>query len=114
MPTVTAKCLLQHTAIPTTVGALYTAPALTKAIIDQATVSHPGGGSSHTYTIYLVPNGGSPSNSNKLLEAVSLASGLTDSLDKLRGHILEAGDSVQAVGSASNNLTLRLSGREVA
>lgn len=113
MPTVTAKCLLQHTAVPTSVAAVYTVPSLTRAIIDQATVSNPGG-SSHTYTIYLVPSGGSPSNSNKLLEAVSLASGLTDVLDKLRGHILEAGDSVQALGSASNNLTIRLSGREIA
>lgn len=111
---VTAKCLAQATAVPTTVGVIYTAPALTRAIIDAATVHHPGGGSTHTYTVHIVPSGGSASDANKVYEAVSLASGLNASLDRLVGHVLEAGDSVRALGSASNNLTIRLSGREVA
>jgi hypothetical protein len=58
------------------------------------------GGSTETLTVYTVPSGGSPGNSNTLIKSASLATLAVDSYDSPLQ--LSAGDSIVAIGTTGS------------
>lgn len=110
---VTAKPLFQAQYITTSVATYYTCPASTKTIIDKLTASSNSG--TPTITVYIVPNGNSANDQYRMLVAKTLTTPGTngDDLTIMQNQILEAGDTIQIVGSANTTIVIRGSGREV-
>lgn len=63
-------------------------------------------------TLKLVPSGGSAGNSN-IVEKKTFAVGDAYSFPAVVGHVLEPGDFISALASASSAVVLRISGRKV-
>lgn len=83
-----------------------------RTTIDKFTVSNVSGGA-ETIAVNIVPSGGAAANSNLVLPARSLASGEVYICPELVGHVLEPGDMISTVASATSSLVIRISGREV-
>jgi hypothetical protein len=90
----------------------YIAPSSTNTIIDKFTATNVTGGAV-TLTIYVVPNSGSPSASNTILPALSIAANTAVEIDVLKNHIISTGSTIQVMAGASSSIVIRMSGREV-
>lgn len=90
----------------------YTSAASTYTIIDAFTATNQDA-SSQTVSIYLVPSGSSASASNLIVKARSIAAGSTYIADEIKNHVLNPGDFIAVVASASSLVTIRASGRKV-
>lgn len=110
--TVTVKPLVPAKYAENSQTTQYTAPTGTRVIIDKATVTNPTA-SSATLSVNLVPSGGSVSDANLTVDERAVAAGRTDVLPELVGHVLEPGGLISTLASASNALSIRISGREV-
>lgn len=106
------KCLVEPTQLGTSVALLYQAGVVTKAIVKKLTVANSSANAA-TVTIYLVPSGGTPGAGNIITDAAPVAPGKTYESYECEGHVLETGDSIQALASAASALALRASGIEV-
>ena len=85
-------------AIPTITGTVYTVPASTRTILKSIDIANTNG-AGVTVSVYLVPSGDSASNANTLLPGVTIAA---NTLLQWAGvQVLEAGDTLQAVGSTT-------------
>ncbi len=101
--------LLYRGAIGTGSGTLaYTVPTTYKTTLEAVTIANTSS-SAITCTAHLVTSGGSPSSSNQFLPAVSIPA--NTSLDWSGRQVLNPGDFVQLIGSASG-LSANLSGTE--
>lgn len=109
--TVTAKALVEMTAVLATDTTLYTAPTSTRAIVDKMTATNTTA-AALTLTINLVPAAGAVAVGNASLQAQSIAPGTTYLCPEVVGHILNAGDYISVKGSAVG-IAVRVSGREV-
>jgi hypothetical protein len=90
----------------------YTSPASTRTIIDKFTVTNITG-VAVTLTVHLVPSGGSADNTNKIIDALSVAANATTDISSLQNQILAAADFISVLASAANSLVIRASGRQV-
>ena len=95
-------------AITTSASALYTTPALTRALIKEISVVNTTGVAA-TFDIYLVPSGGTAGTANALFYQQPLAAKATLQWNGLQ--VLNAGDTLQVKASASG-LTVVASGGE--
>lgn len=100
-------------AIAATPGTLaYTVPSGRKFVYEAKVtcidIANTTGGAL-SISLYLVPVGGTPSASNMLLPAVSIAA--NTALQWKGEQVLNAGDFIQAIGSATG-LTMNISGEE--
>lgn len=96
----------------TSVAALYTAPAGVKAVVVRAAVFTNTSGSARTFTVYVVRSGGSPGAGNIVINAQSVAAGAAYVSSELANLVLGAGDSVQALASATSSINAVLSGAQ--
>lgn len=109
---VAAKCLINSKYAANSVATEYTAPASTRVIVDKFTATNIDS-SSRTLSVYLVPSGDSASDANLVLDSVSIAANTCRDCTELKNQILNAGDTIQVLASASSNINIRASGREV-
>jgi hypothetical protein len=93
-------------AITTEVTTFYTVDTLERVIVKTIDIANTGA-SSLTITLYLVPNGGAPNNSNALIPTVRIKGNTI--FQWCGSQILEVGDTIQAVASA-NGLSIHISG----
>lgn len=110
--TVTAKCLLEAKFASDSATTEYTAPLNTKAIIDKFTATNTDSGAV-TITIYIVPSGGSASDSNMIVKTKSISAAETFDFSVLQNQILNTGDFIRVVASVASKMVIRISGREV-
>jgi hypothetical protein len=102
-------------AIPASEAALFTVPALEDWIIDTILLTNTSSSTSDTYTLDVVPSGGSVATATKLADAVAstalfvgfIPAGAAQRL----GIALKPGDALQGVQSAAGNFNLIVSGR---
>ena len=87
---------------------LYTCPAGATAQITGFSVSNPSAGV-RTFSVWLVPSGGSVTDANVVYDEESLAVGRGASLDRLIGHSLNAGDSLYGDADAATSVTAHVS-----
>jgi hypothetical protein len=83
-----------------------------RAIIDKFTATNTSAGN-ETLSVNLVTVGGTPSVSNLIVDARSIAPGETYTFPELVGQVLESGGFISTIASAAASLTIRASGREI-
>ena len=86
--------------------------ASVKTMIDKVTVTNTTG-AAVTFSCNLVPSGGAVGDANAIIKDKAVAADETYVCPELVGHVLEAGDAISMIASASASLTIRASGREV-
>lgn len=102
---------LGQAAMPTTVGVLYTVPALTRTFVKDIDICNTTANSINA-TVYLVPSGGTPGASNALISGITIYPPALGGIFQWTGsQILNAGDTIQTLGSAAG-LTINVSGGE--
>jgi len=90
---------------------LYTVPASTMAIIRDIMIVNTTS-TDRTVEVWLVPNGGSPADNNKLIADMTVYA--NDCLHWQGWQVLgTAGDMIQAEASAASAITIIVSGAEV-
>jgi hypothetical protein len=104
------KELVSARALPGTASALYVVPASTTSIIKQILISNTTGADLDA-TLYFVPNGGSPSSSNKIFPEIIVSANNTLSIEIKS--VLPTGSSIHGLASASVSLNIHISGVEV-
>ena len=98
--------------LTTSAVAIYTTPGSTVSIIEAVAATNVGSGA-RTYTIHLVNSGDVASASNILVDAASLAEGEAEAVPVAVNHVLNEGDSLQALSDANTSVNLQVSVREV-
>lgn len=111
--TVTAKKLFAPAQLTNATATYYTVPASTRTNIRKMTFTN-NDSSIRTITVYLVPSGGTASNSNLLINAQSVGIAETWEAYSTEGHTLETGDTIQLKASANTAVTVMCSGVEIA
>jgi hypothetical protein len=86
--------IIQPVQLTTTLENLYTVPTKTRIQITRATVSNPTV-YDRLISVYLVPSGEAPNNSNIVVVTRNIGAGQTVNFDELR-HSLSVGDSIHA------------------
>ena len=109
--TVTLKTLIPAKQAENSQTAQYTA-SLCKTIIDKFTGTNTSA-STVTLSVNLIRSGGSSGNSNLITKTKSIAAGQTYSFPELVGHVLEDGDFISTIASATTSITIMASGREI-
>lgn len=99
-------------ALSNAIAVLYTSPNNKKTIVNKLTVANTGA-VAVTADIHVVPAGGSPDDTNKLIPAKVIDGNTSFAAYQLEGQILNAGDSVQAVASVDAVANVMASGVEV-
>ena len=102
--------LVTATLLPNAVASQYTVPAQNKAVIQKLTVCNTDTTTSYAVTIYLVASGGSPGPTNMVKNTVVLAPYETMDVSEAVGHVLNAGDSIQAFADTASKVSMRISG----
>lgn len=108
---VTVKVLVAPLQLQNLQTTQYTATAA-KAIIDKATVTNTDT-VNRTFSVNLVTSGGSPGNSNLVIDDRTVVPGETYLCPELVGQSLESGSFISTIASAATALTMRVSGREI-
>lgn len=90
----------------------YTAGTGVQTRIDKCTVTN-SDSTAYTFSIYLVPSGGSAGATNQIIATRSVNAGETYTCPEIVGQWLNSGQFLAAVASTAAKLTLRVSGIEV-
>lgn len=90
-------------------SALYTCPGGFTVQIMKLTVSNPDA-SAHTYTLYLVPSGGSASAATTITPSQGILSGATFNDPNIYGQVLNQGDSIWAYADTAAKISMFASG----
>lgn len=108
--TTTPKTLIEGKLAETVETAQYplTAAESVKTAIDKFTAVNTGAGTA-TLTVHLVPAGGTAGPANAFSKA--LPPGASWPFPDIVGHVLEAGDSISTIASATG-ISIRSSGRQ--
>ena len=114
--TATPKVIIAAQDAPSSTTTLYTSPAAASGgkgtWVDKFT-AHNHTAAAVSLTIYIVPSGGSAADSNKLIAAMGLAAGFTDTLPEVVGKFLNPGDFIAVVASAATSISVAANGREL-
>lgn len=110
--TVTAKRLFSPAQITSTAVSYYAAPANTRTIIRKMVFTNTDT-ISHTVTVYIVPYGQIPLDSNTLIVSKTIIGGKAWECFEAEGLVLSPGDSIQALASANMAITFMASGVEI-
>lgn len=106
----TPKQLIRAT-LTNAVATYYTATDPIKTRIDNLSVCNYSAGAV-TFSLYLVPSGGTAGDSNILVKNRSVAAGASGRVLEAFGQWLEAGGTIQMVASANSAVTVSASGIE--
>lgn len=109
---ITPKKIVAAQQLTTVIATYYTTPSAIVTIVDKFTLTNTTS-AAITATVYMVDASGTAGASECLISARTLASGETYTCPEIVGHILNHGDTIQALASANSALTVRISGREV-
>ena len=109
--TVLNKALLPSKQMEATQTTQYTAPTTAKAIIDTFTATNTSVAVA-SISVNIVTSTGTAGVTNLIVDAHEIAINDTYNFPELVGHVLEAGDFISTLGTASA-LTSRCSGREI-
>lgn len=99
---------LAQAAVTASTVTVYTVPTLTRTMVKDIDICNTTAGGL-TFTLYLVPSGGSPSASNALFSSLAVAANTTIQWTGVQ--VLNAGDTIRVLGSALG-LTVNISGAE--
>ncbi len=111
---ITVKKLFAPAQLTGSVATYYTVPTGVRTIIKKLTVTNPTSSAAvRTVTVHLVPSGGSASDTNMIVSAQPVAIGQALDLFVAENHILEQGDTIQALASAATDVSFQGSGLEV-
>lgn len=108
----TPKKLVSGSQLTATVATYYTAPTNTKTLIKKLTFTN-NDATARTVTVYLVTSGGTAGVTNILTKAASIAAGATYEAFEAEGHILAAGETLQALADSAAQVTIQASGVEI-
>lgn len=106
--TITASRLVTAQ-VASSIAAIYTAPAATKAVIKRAIFTNTTGGSI-TLLVHLLAPAGSVTDGNMAINDLTITAGDTYIAGELEGQVVEATGSIHAEASASGSLTAIISG----
>lgn len=95
--------------ISNVLSTLYTSPVGYKTVLNSVTVANSSLGA-QTVSIYIVPAGSLPSSANLAVNNLSIAGGAQQVLGSLSFQVLNAGDTIQAIGSAAGVLQVNSTG----
>lgn len=109
---ITGKTLVGGSQLTASAVTYYTAPTSTRTQIQAMTLTNTTAGAI-TATVYLVPSGGSASDSNTVLSAKSIAADESYKVIEAIGQWLEAGATIQALAGSATSISLVASGIEV-
>jgi hypothetical protein len=109
--TVTVKNIIPRKQAESSQTTQYTAVNC-KTIIDKFTVTNTNT-TNITFSVNLVPVGGSAATSNVVLNARSIASGECYLCPELVGQTLEPGGFISTIAGTASTLTISASGREI-
>jgi len=109
---VTPKKLVTPAQLTNAAAIYYTVPANTKTRITKLTFTN-NDASAHTVTVYLVPSAGTAGVTNILTKAAPIAAGAVYEAFEAEGHVITAGDTLQALADAGAFVTVQCSGIEV-
>lgn len=104
----TISVLISPQFLPTSAMSLYSSPIATKTRIDKATATNTTA-ASLDLTVYIVPSGQSPADSNKVIDSMPIAAHTAYDIKELQDHVLLSGYSIQAYSSVSG-MTFAVSG----
>ena len=108
---ITPKALIESQQL-TNANAIYYTATNVRTIIDKFTLVNTTAGAV-TATVDIVASGGTAGVASRLISARSIAAGETYTCLEIVGHIMNSGDTIQALASANTSITIRASGREV-
>lgn len=111
MTTVTAKVLIAPKQAENTQTAQYTATDVV-TLIDKFTATNTSAATA-TLSVNLVTSGDSAGDENLIVKTRSIAAGETYIFPEIVGQVLEDGDYLSTIASASSSITIRCSGREI-
>lgn len=97
--------------ITTGAAAYYTAASAVKARIDAFTVTNYSG-TAATFSVWLVPTGGSADDTNIIVKARSIAAGASGRVLEAIGQWIEGGGTIQMLASDGSAITIAVSGVE--
>lgn len=112
MTTLTAKRLVEGTALTTANATLYTSDTGTKTVIQAASVLNVSAGAVVMY-LYLVPSGGVAAAANAVI-AASIAAGATYPCTEIINEVLEPGGFISARASSGTSISITSSGVTIA
>jgi hypothetical protein len=107
MATYTLARLVAPQTLATTAGLLYQVPANTTAVVKQLLITNQSALAA-TITLNLVPSGSINTLSNEVLSTMPVAPSSTITFDLTQ--VLNAGDSIYGVASASSSINVMISG----
>lgn len=90
----------------------YTAPSLTRTLIDKFTATNTGAAAA-TLTVNLVASGGSASNANAITKNVVIDVGEAYTCPELVGQVLEPGGFISTICGTASTIVLSCTAREI-
>lgn len=110
--TVTYKVLIVPKFAEAVQAVQYTTSGV-RASIDKFTATNTTT-SNVTFSVNLIPSGSLASDSNLVVDTMTIPPGNTESFSKqIVGHVLENGDSISTLAGTASAITIRCSGREI-
>lgn len=113
MTTFTAVQIIAPATLTTGILTYYTAPTETQTLIRRITFCNVTA-TAATFTVHLVPSGGSADTTNLLINAERLGPTKTVAPPELEGMVLETGDTIQMKAGTGSAITVAGAGTEIA
>jgi len=110
--TVTVKTLVAGSQLTGSAATYYTAPANTKAIIHNMTLTNTTGGAI-TATVHVIDTGATETVSNMCISARSIAAGETYKCPEVIGKTMSATGTIRALAGSATSITIQAHGVEV-
>lgn len=111
---ITPKKLFAPAQLTASAAVYYTVPVNVKTIIKKLTFTNPvSSAAARLVTVYLVPSGGSVSDTTTITSQKVVAIGQTWECFEAENHIIESQDTIQALADAATDVTIMGSGLEI-
>ena len=96
----------------TAITVVYTAPASGAGTRITAFTATNTSGSTDTYSVYIVPNGGTADATNRIIDAKSITTPLADVPAEVQEQLIPAGGTLEVAVSTGTTIAFRASGVE--
>lgn len=106
---VSPTSLIDTQYLPNIAGTIYTASTTT--LVTAANVTNSSAAIA-SFSLHLVPSGGSASGANQIIDTKRLAVNESYQMPELQGQALTPGDTIQAVASAASAINIKVTGVE--
>ena len=106
----TEKRVVAGSLLTASAATYYTVPSQARTIVKEMTFVNTDSSTTYTFTLYIVPSGGSASDSNVEFKTVTLQPLETKIFS--RTCVMEAGSTVQALASSATKIAFSVSGVE--